>query len=191
MKNILAIYGSHRRGQNSDTLLDILLKGMEAEATSVKKLYVAALKIKPCLACDHCYKDAKCIIKDDMQSIYEDFERADIVITATPIYFNTVSSGLKTLIDRCQSIWSGKYILGKSPISRKKRLGHVICTAGSTMADEDFDCTIKVLDMFYKCINAELTGKTLVADTDKLHVKDNKDLLDAMLDKGRDILEGF
>ena len=106
MKNILAIYGSHRRGQNSDPLLDTLLKGMEAEATSVKKLYVAALKIKPCLACDHCYKDAKCIIKDDMQSIYEDFERADIVITATPIYFNTVSSGLKTLIGPANIYWA-------------------------------------------------------------------------------------
>lgn len=186
MKNVLAIYGSHRRGQNSDILLDSLLKGM-GEDVSIKKLYVTALQVKPCLACNHCYKDAKCVIKDDMQDIYNDFEKADIVITATPIYFNTVSSYLKILIDRCQSIWSGKYILGKSPISRKKRIGHVICTAGSPMTDADFECTMKVLDMFYKCINAEIIGKTLVADTDKLHVEERQEALSNIMKIGQDM----
>lgn len=189
MKNVLAIYGSHRRRQNSDILLDTLLEGIKDQDVSLKKLYLPQLNIAPCRACNHCFKDAKCILQDDMQSIYHDFETADIVVTATPIYFNTVSSHLKILIDRCQSIWSGKYILGKSPISRKKRLGHIICTAGSNMAPEDFDCPIKVLDMFYKCINVDLARKTLISETDKLHVKDRPELLESLLALGQNILK--
>lgn len=70
MAKILAIYGSHRRGQNSDMLLDFMLKGMEKENIEIKRLYVSSLTIKPCLSCNHCYKDGRCIIKDEMQGIY-------------------------------------------------------------------------------------------------------------------------
>lgn len=191
MIKILAIYGSHRRGHNSDMLLDLMLKGMERENVDIKRIYISGLNIKPCLACSHCYKDGKCIIKDDMTSIYQDFEEADIVITATPIYFNTVSSHIKILIDRCQSIWAGKYILRQSPISRKKRLGYVICVGGAPEPNEGLGCVMKVLGMFYKCINVEMVGNKFAADTDKIAVVDRIDLFSNISIEGEKLLKKY
>lgn len=191
MIKILALYGSHRRGQNSDILLDFMLKGMERENVEIKRIYISGLNIKPCLACNHCYRDGICIIKDDVKNIYQDFEEADIVITATPIYFNSVSSYLKILIDRCQSIWAGKYILGHSPISKKKRLGYVICVGGAPEPNEGLDCTMKVLDMFYKCINVEMIGKKFAADTDKTAVIDRVDLCSNVSIEGERLLKNI
>lgn len=191
MIKILAIYGSHRRGHNSDMLLDLMLKGMEREDIEIKRIYISGLNIKPCLACSHCYKDGKCIIKDDMKSIYQDFEEADIVITATPIYFNTVSSHIKILIDRCQSIWAGKYILRQSPISRKKRLGYVICVGGAPEPNEGLECVMKVLSMFYKCINVEMVGNKFAADTDKIAVVDRIDLCSDISIEGEKLLKKY
>ena len=191
MIKILAIYGSHRRGHNSDMLLDLMLKGMEREDVEIKRIYISGLNIKPCLACSHCYKDGKCIIKDDMKSIYQDFEEADIVITATPIYFNTVSSHIKILIDRCQSIWAGKYILRQSPISRKKRLGYVICVGGAPEPNEGLECVMKVLSMFYKCINVEMVGNKFAADTDKIAVVDRIDLCSDISIEGEKLLKKY
>lgn len=191
MIKILALYGSHRRGQNSDMLLDLMLKGMEREDVEIKRIYISGLNIKPCLACNHCYKDGKCIIKDDMRSIYQEFEESDIVITATPIYFNTVSSHLKILIDRCQSIWSGKYILGYSQISRKKRLGYVICVGGAPEPNEGLECVMKVLSMFYKCINVEIIGKKFAADTDKTSVIDRMHLCSNISIEGEKLLKKY
>ena len=191
MIKILAIYGRHRRGHNSDMLLDLMLKGMEREDIEIKRIYLSGLNIKPCLACSHCYKDGKCIIKDDMTSIYQDFEEADIVITATPIYFNTVSSHIKILIDRCQSIWAGKYILRQSPISRKKRLGYVICVGGAPEPNEGLECVMKVLSMFYKCINVEMVGNKFAADTDKIAVVDRIDLCSDISIEGEKLLKKY
>ena len=54
----------------------------------------------------------KCIIKDDMQMIYQKLFEADRIILATPVFFATVSTHAKILIDRCQALWAKKYLLG-------------------------------------------------------------------------------
>jgi len=189
MKNIVAIYGGHRRGYNSDVALDYLLDAMKSKELNIKRLYLTNMDIKPCKACNSCFKDGKCIINDEMQDVYGYFEEADIVLTSTPIYFNTLSSRLKILIERCQSIWSGKYVAGKSPISRKKRTGCAICVSGSNMADKDFECVIKVLDMFYKCINAKLTDKIFIPNTDELPVNKRPELIIKIADIGKGLIE--
>lgn len=179
MKKILAIYGSHRRGQNSDIALDALLEGIKGDVT-VKRLFLAKLNISPCRSCNSCFKDAKCIIQDVMQSLYEDFDEADMVITSTPIYFDNISSHLKIMIDRCQCLWAGKYVLKKSPISQKPRLGHILCVSGSDMGDKYFDCALRSVNAFYSCIYTKTLGKTLISDTDGVHVKDRQETLDGL-----------
>ena len=104
MTRVLAIYGSHRRGQNSDILLDKVLEGIGTEDVTVKKVYASAPDIKSCAACENCYRLGRCVIKDEMLQVYAEIDKADIVVASSPVYFNTVLADMKKLIDRCQAI---------------------------------------------------------------------------------------
>ncbi len=188
MIKVVAIHGSPRKNHNSDTLLAAILEGM-GETAEIAHIYTGEEDIKPCTACHACYKQGACIINDYMQEAYELLDEADIVITATPVFFHTVTAQLKAFIDRTQAVWASKYILGNSSISRKRRLGFAICTGGPTEEKSYFDCTLKVLDIFHKCINAKLVGSMTVADVDKNPVKDREDVLEQARQEGYKIFD--
>lgn len=191
MIKIAAIHGSPRKDQNSDTLLEAMLEGMKTEPYEVKHIYTAIENIKPCTACNACLKHQGCVISDYMQEAYKILDEADIVITATPVYFHSVTAQLKTFIDRTQAVWASKYVLKTTMISRKRRLGFAICTGGPPKELSFFDCTLKVLDIFQKCINAKLVGTLTVADVDHEHVRTREDVLEQARQEGRKILEKF
>lgn len=184
MINVLAIYGSHRRNQNSDILLDKVVEGIGNNDVSLKKVYASTPAIKSCTACEGCYKIGRCVIKDEMQNVYQDIDKADIVISSSPVYFYTVTSDMKKVIDRCQAVWASKYMTATNLISKKHRVGYIICTAGEPEDRSYFDCTVKVFELFYKCINTELTGNLLVSDVDARHVKDRADIQQKAFEAG-------
>jgi multimeric flavodoxin WrbA len=189
MIKIAAIHGSPRKNQNSDTLLAAVLEGMNLEQYQVSHIYTATEDIRPCTACNACLKHQGCVIMDYMQEAYTILDEADIVVTATPIYFHSVTSQLKAFIDRTQAVWGSKYVLENTIISRKRRLGLALCTGGPPEEKSYFDCTIKVLDIFHKCINAKLAATITVADVDNRHVKDREDVLEQARQEGKRIIE--
>ena len=106
MKKVISIMGSPRKNKNTDMLLDTFTNGVLENEYSVKKVYLREKKISPCVACGYCEKTGECIIKDDMNEIYTLFDEGDIFVIASPLYFNTVSSLTKIMIDRCQKYFS-------------------------------------------------------------------------------------
>ena len=72
-------------------------------------------------------------MQDDYQKVFPRMLEADRLIFATPVFFMTVCAQGKLLIDRCQCLWSRKYVL-KEPIFRtdsRDRRGMVIAVGGS------------------------------------------------------------
>lgn len=191
MIKIAAIHGSPRKDQNSDTLLKAVLEGMKLDEDQVKHIFTATANVKPCTACNACLKHPGCVIKDDMQEAYKILDEADIVITTTPVYFHSVTAQLKTFIDRTQAVWGSKYVLESTIISRKRRLGFAICTGGPPEEKSYFECTLKVLDIFHKCINAKLIGNLNVADVDNEHVRMREDVLEQARQEGKKLIEMY
>lgn len=191
MINVLAIYGSHRRGKNSDILLDKLLEGIGSDGVSVEKIYASSQGIKSCTACESCYKLGRCVIKDEMQQVYQIIDKADIIIASSPVYFYTVTTQMKKLIDRCQAVWASKYRGDGTLVTKKHRVGYIACTAGEPEERSYFGCTVKVFELFYKCINTELIGSLLVSNVDEDHVKDRMDIQQKAIEAGRGLRESF
>jgi multimeric flavodoxin WrbA len=191
MIKIAAIHGSPRKNQNSDTLLEAVLEGIKIEPCQVRHIYTATEDIKPCTACNACLKHQGCVIEDYMQEAYKVLDEADMVITTTPVYFHSVTAQLKTFIDRTQAVWGSKYVLESTMISRKRRLGFAICTGGPPEEKSYFDCTLKVLDIYHKCINAKLVGTFTAADVDNKHVRDREDILEQARQEGRKLIEMY
>lgn len=58
------------------------------------------LEIKPCQACNSCYKTGNCVQNDDMPTLFEKMERSKILVLGTPIYWWGPTAQFKAFLDR-------------------------------------------------------------------------------------------
>lgn len=101
MSNISVIIGSPRKGGNTQLLADSFIRGAVQAGNTVDVISVADYDIHGCLGCNACFRnDGLCVQNDGMAEIYSRLSNADIIVFATPIYFFTLSSQLKAIIDR-------------------------------------------------------------------------------------------
>jgi multimeric flavodoxin WrbA len=49
--------------------------------------------------------DIFCVVNDDMQRLYKELGRADILVISTPVYFGEISAQVKLFIDRLFGIY--------------------------------------------------------------------------------------
>jgi len=116
---VLGIAGSPRRGGNTDLLLDEVMKGAKSKGAKVKTIVLNDLDISPCQHCDACFEAGVCKVKDDMQMVYQEMEKADRIVLASPVHFLGLTAQMKAMIDRGQALWARKYILEKPPAGRR------------------------------------------------------------------------
>ncbi|GAX61850.1 multimeric flavodoxin WrbA [Candidatus Scalindua japonica] len=142
------------------------MRGAEAGGHKTELIILTKLKISPCTSCGSCQKSGKCIIDDDMQLMHKKLLEADCIVVASPIYFCGVSAQLKSFIDRCQTLWSRKYVLHEALISpdRGKRSGYFISTAGSKDYNEVFEGAIYGVKAIFSTLNIEYSGELLFKD---------------------------
>ncbi|HKL86675.1 MAG TPA: flavodoxin family protein, partial [Treponemataceae bacterium] len=102
--NILVLNGSPRGAQsNTLKITNAFLEGLESQTKhEIHRVEVSAKKIGHCLGCFACWKDTPgtCVIKDDMKEILSLIIKADLVIWSFPLYYFSMPSKLKALMDR-------------------------------------------------------------------------------------------
>lgn len=164
---ILGIFGSPRRGGNTDILLEEVLKGAEAEGAEVERLHLTDFTITPCKECHGCDKAGECVILDDMQKIYPKLLEADAIILASPIFFYSISAWAKALVDRCQALWSRKYLVKDPSLGKegKRRKGFFI-SVGGTKGQRVFEGAILTAKYFFNVFNAEYVGELVFQGID-------------------------
>ena len=106
--NILVIDGSPRVGKNTDQLCDAFIKGAESKGHTAVKFRVAGKKLNGCIHCGQCFKNGPCSQKDDMIPLYDEIEKADMIVLASPIYFWDITAQLKAVIDRMYALYVAK-----------------------------------------------------------------------------------
>lgn len=186
----LVILGSPRKNKNTDTLLNEVIKGLQSKNVEVEKINLGQLKFDPCIACDLCAETGYCYKKDDMAGIYSKFDKADIIVIGSPMYFNSVTSITKAMIDRCQSFWSSKYKLNQSPIDKNKtRKGMFVGVAGAKQKEGGFIGSTVVMKLFFRAINTEYMYNILVDNTDEFFVGDSKEDLQNAYNMGVKLAE--
>jgi multimeric flavodoxin WrbA len=129
---VLGISASPREGGNSDLLLREALAGAQDAGGQAEYLALRGLSIAPCEECNACARTGLCRIQDDYQAVMAKMLEADRLIFATPVFFMAVSAQAKLLIDRCQCLWSRRYVL-KQPLfpEPRDRRALVIAVGGS------------------------------------------------------------
>ncbi|NLL81586.1 MAG: flavodoxin family protein [Tissierellia bacterium] len=176
MKKVLALMGSPRRHRNTEDLLDYLLDGVNKSDYEIEKLILKDLDVHYCTGCNHCGRTSECIYKDDMQMVYENIDNSDIIIFAAPIYFNSINSLSKDLVDRCQKYWSIKYVLGQAYKRNENRRGIFLSVGGAPFSHSQFYGSVPVMDFFFKAINVDYVGNYFISNTDEVQVNERRDI---------------
>ena len=101
-KKIIILNGAARKNGSTAKLVEAFSEGAESSGNQVKTFYLDGMNIHSCKGCLHAGKDSKspCSQKDDMDQIYSEFETADVVVFASPVYFWTITGTLKIAADR-------------------------------------------------------------------------------------------
>jgi multimeric flavodoxin WrbA len=188
---VLGLFGSPRRGGNTEILLEEALKGAEKEGASVERLYLSDFTISPCKECHGCDETGKCVILDDMGKIYPKLLKADVVILASPIFFYGVTAWSKALIDRTQALWARKYLLKDPSLGKegKKRKGFFI-SVGATKGQKVFDGAILTVKYFFDVLNAEYLGELVFRGVEaKGDILKHPEALQQAFDVGRRLVQ--
>ena len=129
--NILIFNGSPRKRGNTDLLLERIEAGIHQAGHTAEQINLAHLTIHPCIGCGHCETEGECIFKDDMTVLYDKIDTAHRIVIGSPIYFYGVTAQTKAFIDRCQVLWSRKYLLGEIKPERDYRRGYMVSVAAT------------------------------------------------------------
>lgn len=167
---VLGIAGSPRRKGNTELLLREFLRGSEESGLETDLNILSELNISPCTSCGSCQRDGQCVINDGMQPMYYKLLEADYIVLASPVYFGGVSAQMKSCIDRCQAIWSRKYVLKQKLINpdRPARIGYFISTCGTTGDNNKiFRGAITTIKSLFHVLDIEYTGDLLFRGIDK------------------------
>lgn len=114
-KKIVVITGSPRKGGNSFAMTDAFIAVAQAAGHTVERFDAAFMKIGGCHACETCFKTGKaCSFDDDFNIIAASILTADAVVFTMPVYWYSIPSQIKGVIDRIYSFCvAGKDIAGK------------------------------------------------------------------------------
>ena len=158
---VLGVMGSPRSQGNTELLLDKALEGAREAGAEIEKVFVSKLKISPCLEIHACLEDGNCAIKDDMQLLYKKLLKADHVVFASPIFFYSITSQAKAIVDRCQALWVRRYVLGMGKEDKRERRG-VFVSVGATQGEKLFDGAVLTVKYFFDAIGVKYAGDLLV-----------------------------
>ncbi len=152
---IVVITGSPRRKGNSFAMTDAFVKAAEAKGNSVTRFDAAFMKIGGCHACMTCFKTGKaCSFDDDFNQIAEAVLKADAVVYTMPVYWYSIPSQIKGVIDRIFSL-----VVGGKDISGKKCALITCCEESDTTV---MDGVRIPLERSAKLLKWQMVGEVLV-----------------------------
>lgn len=100
---ILVIESSPHKHGSSNMLASEFIRGAEKKGHAVTVFDAGRSNIHPCLGCDRCGMNGRCVQHDDMETLEKLILSSDMMVFATPLYYYGFSSQLKLTIDRWYS----------------------------------------------------------------------------------------
>ncbi len=156
---------SSPRGENSRTmkLVNAVLDGARQFGAETELVDIGALDIQYCVGCQVCYVEGECVQQDDLYDVWAKMLRADGIVLGSPVYINSITAQLKTVIDRLADAIHCQMLMGK--------YGCAVTTAGSSGISE----VLRYLRYFLNELGVVAVGEVGVA------LGGNPDALDAAI----------
>ena len=176
--NVLGLVASPRKGSNTDLLVSAVLEGAASNGSATGKVYLYDVEISPCLDCRACKSEPhRCILKDDMQLLYQKLEAADAIIFGTPLYWYGPSAKMKLLLDRLRPFIVSEKLKGKK-------------AALAIPSEEGAEACWHAVGMFalsFDYIGIDLVGELLPKTPERAAVKNQPEMIKAALELGKNL----
>ena len=97
---VLLINGSPNANGNTAMALREMEKVFSEKGIETEWIHVGNMAIRGCLACQTCYKNAKCAIDDVVNEVAQKFEACDGMVVGSPVYYAGANGTLTAFLDR-------------------------------------------------------------------------------------------
>lgn len=134
----MGIVGSPRKKGNTNYLVKEALKAAGKLGVETELINIGDVEIEPCVACDICKSTGECAIYDDVPNLLDKLTDSQGVIFGSPVYFGSMTSQLKMLIDRSRPL--------RFDFKLKNKVGGGISVGGSRNGGQE--TTISAIHQF-------------------------------------------
>ena len=127
---VLIINGSpHVQGTTARAITE-LSTTFDSLGVDVEVIHVGNKDVRGCVACGHCYKEAKCVFDDVVNETSEKLKEADGLILASPVYYASPNATLIAFCDR---------LFYSSRVPKMMKVGASVCVARRGGITSSFD----------------------------------------------------
>jgi multimeric flavodoxin WrbA len=125
---VLGVCGSpRRRGNTSVIVREALDAASRVQGVETRLYEFAGKRIRPCIHCGNCAETGECTTKDDLSTFVGEYEAADAVIWAAPVYVMSLPANMKAAIDRASNAEACHYVNhGGTPPRSSKVCGALV-----------------------------------------------------------------
>lgn len=98
---VIAINGSARKDGNTSIIIKTVLEELEKEGIQTEQVQLWDKPIKGCTGCLGCFKEKKCVFKDDyFNECFQKISEADGIILGSPVYNANITASMKGFMER-------------------------------------------------------------------------------------------
>ena len=127
---VLMINGSPRANGNTAKALEEMESIFTKEGIEVKVVRIGSDPIRGCIACGACRETGKCVFDDQVNQIAKDFEEADGLVVASPVYYASPNGNLISFLDR---------LFHSTAFDKTMKVGAAVAVARRGGASASFD----------------------------------------------------
>ncbi|MBR2558562.1 MAG: flavodoxin family protein [Methanobrevibacter sp.] len=120
------------RNNTTQYVLEIAMDNLALDGFECEMFSCMGKDIKPCMHCDYCLENKRCIIDDDMSEVYRKLLECDGLILATPVQSGGISSNLAAIMDRTRALEAVDYNILRG------KIGMSIAVGGDRTGGQDF-----------------------------------------------------
>lgn len=126
---VIGINGSPNPKGNTRMALDLMGEVFQKAGIDFEVLHIGRSPA-PCTGCFRCAKTHTCTLADDgLNELYRRLTQADGIVFASPVYFASITSGMRCFMDRigCIDMNNGRKLRFKvgAPVAVARRAGAV------------------------------------------------------------------
>ena len=97
---VLLINGSPHDNGNTAMALREMQAVFSEQGIETEWIHVGNMAVRGCMACQTCYKNAKCAIDDIVNEVAQKFEACDGMVVGSPVYYAGANGTLTAFLDR-------------------------------------------------------------------------------------------
>lgn len=130
----------------------------------IKEYNAFRLCAKPCIDCGYCKTKQGCSFHD-LDAFFADFEEADYVVFASPVYNQSFPSPMKAILERTQRYYNMHFVQGVKPTIAKHRKCGLIAVSGND-EEKAYAHMAYMLEQALTVLNGAFTTSMVIRNTD-------------------------